>query len=342
MKVSSHVIVLLSIVFVISSCGTTATPEIEKTILNVEGYRVVAQPFNSNLTTTAQLMANEQVQLMAPISGQVLAIHFKEGQTVKRGDLLVHMDDRNWQAQLVGVTSELATAKKDLDRKNALLGIGGSSQVEVDQATTRVETLKSQLKQLQVNIDLAKINAPFSGRLGMRNFSQGAFLSQGEVITTLTDFDQLKVDFTISQAHGNSVEIGKKVAVMINGDTLSATIYAINPIIDSQTRTINARALMNQPKGKKIMPGTFAEVIISTDFVKDALLIPTQSIVPSITEQTVYLCKNGKAVRKIIEMGARTADMVQVLKGISAGDTVLTTGLLSVKEGMDLTIQSVK
>lgn len=220
--------------------------------------------------------------------------------------------------------------------------IGGSSQEEVDAALSIVENLKSQMQQLKVNIDLAKVRAPFSGLLGMRNFSNGAFLAQGDVVTTLTEIDQLKVDFTISQTHSGSIKVGKSVFVLIGDDTLEAKIYAVNPVIDALTRTINARALLKQKKGHEIMPGTFAEVLVTTDYLDDALLIPTQAVVQSITEQIVYVSEKGTAVRKVIETGERTSDMVHVLSGIEKGDTVLTTGLLSVKDGMDLTFQTVK
>lgn len=324
-----------------AGCASEAAKEETKNTIQVQGYRVSPQPFKNELITTANLMANEQVELKAPMSGQVLGIYFKEGESVQKGKLLVQLDDRNWKAEMIGVKAELEASEKVLERKEALLDIGGSSQEELDQAKARVELLKSQIQQLRVNINLAQVTAPFSGRLGMRNFSNGAFLNQGDVITSLTEINQLKVDFTVSQNHERSIKVGKTVLVLIGNDTLNATIYAINPIIDAKTRTINARAILKQQKGNMIMPGTFAEVQVTTDYLSDALLIPSQAIVQSITEQTVYVSKNGKAVRKVIEMGNRTADKVHVINGLQPGDTVLTTGLLSVKEGMELIFQSV-
>lgn len=335
-------LILLIALVAVSSCSVVESKEkVAKSNLQVKGFKVKAQPFQSELITTASIMANEQVELKAPMTGQVMEIFFKEGEPVQKGKLLVQLDDRSWKAEMIGITASLDVAEKDLKRKKALAKIGGSSEEEVDQALSMVETLKSQMQQLKVNIDLAKVAAPFSGQLGMRNFSRGAFLNQGDVVTTLTEISQLKVDFTISQTHGNSIEVGKSVWVLIGSDTLEAKIYAVNPIIDAQTRTINARALLKQRVDQKIMPGTFAEVLVATDYLTDALLVPTQAVVQSITEQTVYLSKNGKAVRKVIQMGDRTSDLVHVLSGIEEGDTVLTTGLLSVKEGMSLTFQSV-
>lgn len=337
-------ILAVSLVSVFASCADTDKEQTNAPKLNlpVEGYRVIAQPFNDELITTGNLIANEQVSMMAPVSGQVLDILFKEGSNIRKGDAIIRIDDRQWKAQLAGIKAELDAAEKDYHRKKELLSIEGSSQEEVDNAFSTIETLKSQLKQLQIDIELANVTAPFSGQLGMRNFSKGAFLKQGDVITTLTDINPLKVDFSLSQAHLSSIKIGETVDVFINGDTLEASIYAIDPLIDEQTRTIHVRALLRQAADKTILPGTFAEVLVATNFVKEALLIPTQAVVPSLNEQTVYVYKNGKALRKTIQMGNRNAELVRVIEGVSVGDTIITTGLLQIKEGMDIQLQAIK
>lgn len=343
MKITS--IILFAFLFaMLVSCGDIASKNNSgdiKSSLAVIGYKVIPQPFNNEVKATAELIANEQIELMAPLSGQVLDIYFKEGEDVTKGDPIIHIDDRNWKAQILGVKAELEVAQKDFERKKELLKIEGSSQEEVDHAFSVVETLKSQLQQLQLNIDLANVVAPFSGKLGMRNFSKGTYLKQGEIITTLTGLNQLKVDFMLAQEHQKNISIGKQIKVIIDNDTLLASIYAINPLINLQSRTINVRAMLQQNSGTLIMPGTFAEVLVSTNFVKEALLVPTQAVVPEMNNQTVYLYKNGKAVKKIIQMGNRTADKVQVLKGIIPGDTIITTGLLQVKEEMTLQLQSI-
>lgn len=304
--------------------------------LQVEGYIVVPQSFNTTLQATAELLANEQLELKAPLSGQVLDIYFKEGQEIRKGDPIIRLDDRDWKAQMTGAKAELDAAQKNYVRARELLAVEGSSQEEVDRALSAVETLKSKVQQLSLNIELANITAPFTGRLGMRNFSRGAFLKEGDVVTSLAAINPLKVDFRLAQEQIVSISAGKQVLVVVGNDTLKASIYAIDPLIDQQSRTINIRALMQQQPDKLIMPGTFAEVIVTTNNDENALLVPTQAVVPEINEHTVYLCKNGKAVRRVIRMGNRTPDKVQVLNGIEAGDTVITTGLLMVKDGMDL------
>lgn len=337
-------IFILSLFLIVISCAEKAVEQqlSGPASLKVEGYKVIPTPFNNEVTATAELLAKEQVSLMAPMSGQVLEIFFDEGKQIKKGQPIIHIDDRSWKAQLVGLEAELDAANKDFERKKALLAIEGSTQEEVDNAFSAIEILKSQIQQLQVNIDLANVTAPFSGWLGMRNFSTGAFLREGEIITTLTDINQLKVDFSISQDYKSSIQTGKNILVLVENDTLRATIYAIDPLIDAQSRRLTVRALLNQPPGRTIMPGTFAEVLIATDFIKDALLIPTQAVVPSINEQTVYVYKSGKALKKVIQMGNRTAEKVHILTGIEAGDTLITTGLLLIKDGMAVDLQLTK
>ena len=332
---------LLTISLILTSCGKTKSEDTtQKPSLNVEVIVVKAQPYNSHVLTTANILANEQVDLVAPMSGQVLEIYFKEGQLIKKGQSIIRLDDRQWKAQLIGVEAAIDAARKDLDRKKQLLSIEGSSQEEIDNLVASIEQLKSQKQQLLVNIDLANIKAPFSGQLGMRDFSKGAFLQQGAKITKLTEVEQLKVEFSLAPNFAQELKIGDQVTLLVNDDSLTAKIYAIDPTINNDTRTINIRALFKQVKGKELRPGTFAEVLVNTNYDENAILIPTQAVVPSINEQTVYVYKAGKAKRNVVEMGSRTPDNVQIISGLSVGDTVITTGLLQVKEGMGINIQS--
>lgn len=334
---------LLAFGLLLASCSNTKTDSTtQKSSLNVDAFVVKAQPFNSHVVTTANVLPNEQVDLVAPISGQVLDIYFKEGQHIKKGQAIIRLDDRQWKAQLMGVEAAIDAARKDLDRKKQLLSIEGSSQEEIDNLIASIEQLKSQKQQLLVNIDLANIKAPFSGQLSMRNFSKGAFLQQGAKITKLTEVERLKIEFSLASTYAQELKIDDQVVLLVNNDSLSARVYAIDPTIDNDTRTISIRAYLKQVKGKELLPGTYAEVLVNTNYEANALLIPSQAVVPSITEQTVYVYNNGKAERKVVTLGSRTADKVHVLTGIKEGDVVLTTGLLAVKEGMSIYIKESK
>ncbi len=345
MKIINKVTLLPLLVATMLSCSKnteTSTPAGARPALQVVGYKVVPHSFANDITATANLLASEQVELKAPLAGMVLAIYFKEGQQIREGQSIIRLDDRVWRAQLSGLNSELETAEKELQRRKDLLEIEGSSQEEIDLAATTIEKLKAQIQQLQVNIQLANVKAPFSGKMGMRDFSLGAFLKEGDVITTLTATNTLKVDFSLPQAYINSIEMGKAIHVLVGKDTLEADIYAISPMINAESRTINVRARLPQSAKKDLLPGTYAEVLVSTKFIDNALLVPTQAVVPEIKDQTVYLYKGGKAIRKTVELGTRTADKVHVITGVAAGDTVITTGLLQIKDGGQVKLQTVK
>lgn len=333
----------LAIVAISLACGSAAenNETAARPNLKVDAFIVDESPFNSEVVTTANLLPLEQVELKAPIAGQVLKINFKEGSQIKAGQAIVQLDDRAWKAQLIGLEAQLKNAEKDFERKQSLVDFGGSSDEEIDIARTTIENLKSQIQQLKVNIDLANVRAPFSGVLGMRDFSLGAYLSTGESITVLTQTGQIKVDFTIAAQHHKSISIGNNITVLIDGDSLSATVYAISPTINLDSRTLNVRAELDLPEKTSILPGTFAEVIIPTDFSDAALLIPTQAVVPEINDQTVYVYQNGTAIKKQVYLGDRTADLVHITSGLGKGDTIITTGLLQVKDGMPVTLQSI-
>ena len=323
-----------------SSSGENAVPT-QNAAIQVEAYIVHEQAFNDLLVTTANLLPSESVELKTSIAGQVMRINFKEGQTIRQGQSLVSIDDRQWQAELIGLKAELDTKEKELSRKKALLSIEGSTQQEIDQSNASIATLKANIRKLEINIDLANIKAPFSGTLGMRNFSKGAYLGVGETITTLTKMDELKVDFSLPENFRTSIKVDESVSLIVNNDTLKAIIYAITPTLNASSRTFNVRAKMAQP-ATQIMPGTFAEVLIKTDQKDDALLVPTQAVVPEINDQTVYVLKNGIAVKTKVILGSRTATHIDILNGLNANDTIITTGLLQVKDGMPVEILTIQ
>lgn len=330
---------------ILFSCGNDENKDEKKQAkpsLASEAFIAKAIEFDNKFVTTATLLANEQVEVRAPIAGQVLRINFKEGTKIKKGQSIIQLDDRSWKAQLHGLKAELEKSEKDYKRKQKLIVSGGSSEKDMEEVFATIQSLKSKISELNVNISLANVRAPFAGTIGMRDFSLGAYLKAADLISILSETNNLKVDFSLPSSYSKSLEVGKSVTVLVNGDSLKATIYAINPVIDVNSRTINARAMLTQYEAKTILPGTYAEVIVSTNFSDEAILIPTQSVVPEINHQVVYTFNNGKAKRNIVEIGSRNADMVHVTKGIEEGDTIITTGMLQIREGMDLVLQSIK
>jgi membrane fusion protein, multidrug efflux system len=309
-------------------------------VISVEAFRVHPEKYSVSIRATGNLMSFEETELRTPVSGNVLNIHFQEGQYVNRGALLVEIDNRSWSAQKKGLEAQLAFAESDLTRKKDLIHIEGVSQEELEQSHAQVSNLNAQIEELDVMIDLAHIRAPFSGRLGMRNFSPGTYLSQGEIITRLVQSHILKVSFSVPARYASLVRKDQEVKIIssASADTAFAVIYAIDPTISTASRSLQIRALLDN-KDQRYVAGDFAQVIYEVEQVEEALLVPAESVIPELNTQVVYLAKDGKAVRREIATGSRTHDRVQVLNGISAGDYVLTTGLMEIRDGDQIEIR---
>jgi len=305
---------------------------------------VIVKPagLSVSVTATGDLLPNEQVDLRAPVEGNVVAIHFSEGEYVQKNSVLLEIDDRTWKARLQGLEAQLVSARNDLERKRGLINIEGTSREELDQAEATVQNLKAQIDELKVTIDLSRVKAPFSGRIGMRNFSPGAYLSKGDPIATITQTDPVKVNFTIPARYANQVKVGNIVFVnsSTSADTTTARIYAIDPVISESDRSLQLRAILKNPEMKYI-PGDFAEVTLRVDQNADALLIPAEAVIPELNTHVVYAVKNNIAVRQNITVGVRTETQVQVLSGLSAGDTVMVTGLLEISDGQKVEVGKV-
>ncbi len=326
----------------LSSCGESSgrkKPDDSAPVM-AEGYVVQPEFHAVSIRATGDLLANEDVEIKAPVAGNVRKIYFREGQHVSKGALLVDIDNRSWIAQKKGLEARLISAEGELRRKQQLLAVQGVSEEDVEQNVAEVASLKAQMEGLDVMIDLAAVRAPFAGRLGMRNFSPGAYLSQGSIITRLVQADKVKVNFTIPAKYAAQANSKQNVRVISSGagDTASAEIYAIDPKISQSSRSLQIRAIMNT-RDQSFIPGDFVQVLLEVERKTDALLIPAECIIPELNTQSVFIVRDGKAVRQVVETGSRTADRVEILKGLSPGDTVLTTGLMGVREGSTIDLQ---
>ena len=334
--------ILVATLFILVSCNEkkVETKENNAQDFLVDAVKIVPQNFATQLKVTASILPFEQVEIKAPVSGTVLSINAKEGQFVKAGHLIVRLDDRAWLAQKKGLEAQLLSASADLKRKQELLAMEGASQQDIDQAQATVDALSAQIEELNVKIDLANVTAPFDGNLGLRYFSLGSYLNQGQVVTTLSQSWKLKIDFNFASQYQEQVKVGKKVQVISNSDTMQAVIYAINPLASNTSRTLQIRAVIEN-NSKNFIPGDFAEVVVPIQVDEHAIVVPTDCIVPELNAQTVFVFHNGKVFRKTVELGARTDKMVQLLSGVNIGDTVLTTGLMRVKDNFPVKIKQV-
>ena len=327
------------LLFLLGSCreeenalGNGATPT---QAMQADYIVLEAQSIANNIELTGTLMAGESAMLSAQIAGLIKSIHFREGEKVGKGQLLVKLDDRQWVAQRQKLAAQLATAKTSLARQEELLKIKGISQAEVDNAALQVATIEADQQELEVMIDYALIRAPFTGQIGLRSVSQGAYLQAGSPVARLVQLDPLKLEFSVPERYATQIRTGQSVSFTVAGqeEKHEGIVYATEPVINESTRALRIRAKV--PNGKrKLIAGAFAEVNLTLDSIPDALLLPTEAVVPQLQDQIVYRISNGIIRSVKVKSGVRLPRLLQIQEGLSPGDTIMVAGLLQAEDGM--------
>ncbi|MBN2746795.1 MAG: efflux RND transporter periplasmic adaptor subunit [Bacteroidales bacterium] len=332
------------LVFTLNSCKEkTESKRNFSGNLQAIGYIAQGQTFTSEIIVPGKILAMEELYVTAPLSGLVTEINFKEGQHVQQSEKLIQIDDRHFQSQLKALKSQLLTAENDLKRKSQLVDVEGVSTEAIDLAKAKVLQLEAQMEELEVKIDLASIQAPFSGKIGMRDISVGTWLNTGQAISTLVQDDRLKIQFEIPGAYAAKASVGQKIRFIAttSSDSAEAEIYAINSSIDATSGSIQLRAKIDN-KEKKFVVGDFVQVVYNLQTSNDALLVPADAIVPQLNGQIIYIVKSGKVQSKPVTTGGRTKSMVQILSGLSAGDTVIISNLMKIKDKAPITINQIR
>jgi len=198
-----------------------------------------------------------------------------------------------------------------------------------------VSTLEANIEETEVRLSYSTIVAPFNGRIGLRSVSLGAFISAGTPVATLVQENPLKLEFNVPERYASQVKEGQPVMFRVNNDDASykANIYATEPMINRSSRAMRVRARAKNDD-RILIPGSYADVTVTLDSISDALMIPTEAIIPKLDQQLVYRFSNGKAEEVQVKTGVRQPRKVQIAEGLQPGDTIMLTGLLQVKAGM--------
>ncbi len=307
--------------------------------LQVEAVEMAPETIEDRIFSSGTIQANEVVELSSESSGIITGIYFEEGREVERGDLLLKINDSELQAQKQRANFRLNLAVQREERQQRLLERGGISQDDYDATLNEVNVLRAELNLIDAQIEKTEIRAPFSGRIGLKYVSEGSYISPNIRIASLQEIDPVKIDFSVPERYISRVDIGDRINFNVQGidSTFVGDVYAIEPRIDTQTRTLQIRAL-SENEDQLLYPGAFANIVLILDEINDALMVPSISVVPELNSQKVFVVRNGVIEQERVQTGIRTSDKVQILDGVAVGDTVLTTGLLQVNPGTEVNI----
>jgi len=304
------------------------------TPIRVTTETVRAGPLAEVVTSTGTLLAAESVELQAEVSGKITAINFVEGTKVRKGELLVKLNDADLQARRIAAAHEVALAERREKRVAELLRQGFVIPDDHDEALNTVNVRRAEIELTDAQIAKTEIRAPFDGIAGLRYVSEGSFVNAASQIATLQRIDTLKVDFAVPEKYADRIRAGNPITFTVVGrsETFGGQVYAYDPRIDSETRTLLIRALCPNP-GEVLLPGAFANVELILNQMSDALLVPAEALIPDFEAAFVFVVKDGKAERRNVVTGVRTEDRVQIVSGLEAGEIVVTSGLLQLRPG---------
>jgi membrane fusion protein (multidrug efflux system) len=266
-------------------------------------------------------------------------LNIPDGATVKQGTILAKVNDADLQAQMEQQKTQLDLATKTEKRLANLLKVNGVNQADYDVALSQVNSIQANIKVLNAQLDKTIIKAPFSGELGLREVSPGAYVTPQTLIGTLQQTDKVKIDFTVPETFANIIKKGNKIRVQTSEmkEGAEATISAIEPQIDAATRNIKVRALLSSGT---ISPGAFVKVLLDQE--RQGIMVPSNAIIPDALTNQVVVAHNNKAVFTSIETGLRNNNLVEITSGINPGDSVIISGMLFVRPNAAIKVKKVK
>jgi membrane fusion protein (multidrug efflux system) len=327
------------LILALISCSKKSDKTRERVQVTVDVLVSSKVHFPSSVEVNGETLSEEMVELHPEISGRLTYLNIPDGSTVQKGTILAKINDADLQAQLEQQKVQLDLAVKTEKRLSELLKVNGINQSDYDAALSQVNQINANIKVLDAQIDKTVVRAAFSGKLGLRMVSPGAYVTPQTLLGTLQESDNIKIDFTVPEFYTNLVKVGNTVAVVTNesDEKLSAVISAIEPQINVGTRNIKVRARL---KSGSINPGTFVKVLLNKD--EEGIIVPSNAIIPDASSNQVIVIKKRKAVFVKVETGIRNANGVEISGGVNSGDSIVVSGVLFVRPNTFVKIRNVK
>lgn len=311
--------------------------------MSVNAYVVKPGNISEKIIITGSVEANESVNIRPESSGIITGIHFQEGKAVSKGALLLKINDSELQAQLSRALTMQKLAEEKEYRQRQLLGKGGVSKQDYDAILAEVNSLKAETQLIRAQIAQTEIRAPFSGKIGLRQVSLGDYVDPSVVITSLVDDNPAKIAFSVPEQYANNIPENAIINFSVKGidKTFAGKVYARGSNIQVNTRTLELKALVPN-EDRLLIPGSFAEVELVLAQTEDALLVPTEAVIPVMNGKLVYVSRNGRAEEVRVETGIRNDSMVHITSGLKTGDTVITTGIMTLTPGTTVEFKSIR
>jgi membrane fusion protein (multidrug efflux system) len=322
--------------------GPQIATQQQSSALPVEVVVIEPRRIENIIKITGAIVANESVGLKSEISGKIEKIHFQEGQRVKRGDLLLHINDDEIRAQVerLKFTQKL---NEDMEyRQRQLLEREAISREEYDIALTTLNTTMSDIKEREARLSKHRIYAPFNGIIGLRQVSEGSYITPADLVANMYNINPIKIEFSVPGKYSTMVNKGDTInfTTEASDDEFIGTIYAVEPRIDPRTRTLLIRAICRNDE-EVLIPGQFANIDYILDVLPDAMMVPSESIIPELNSHKIFTLNNGLVDQAQVNIGLRTETEVQITGGVNPGDTVITTGILQIRQGMPVSIAEI-
>ena len=297
-----------------------------------EGFVVEPRFESENVEVPGSLLPVEETQIRPEVTGRVVQLNILEGSNVQKGSLLVKLFDLDLQAQLKKLQVQLDISTRTVERQKDLLAINGISQQDYDLSALAVDNLKADMETTRIAISKTEIRAPYDGKLGLRNVSLGAYVSPSDILTSVRQVNQLKLEFSIPEKYAKEISVGYVVKFRVDGGEKdhAARVFATEGNVDQVTRTLKIKSIVKESH-RELIPGVFAKVNLQMGNVSNAMMVPTQAVIPRARDKQVLLLRKDSVQFLTVETGIRDSTYVQIMKGLKSGDTIVTTGLMAIR-----------
>lgn len=337
-------------VLAVGGCGDGSESDetAEEAATGVDGALAQRDTVALTVRSVGSLEADARVVLRPEIDGRVTSIHFREGEAVEEGQVLVRMDQNELEAQVEAARATVESARAEMDnlqrqleRNEALLEQGAISQQAYDDLETQLNTARARLQEGRANLQVAEqrledatLRAPFSGRTGSRTFDVGDYVRVGDELFTLIDDDPMEIGFSVPERYLGSLQPGSPVELTVRsmpGRTFRGELDFISPYVDPANRSVELKARVPNPEAE-LRAGQFADVRLQLE-QRPAVLVPEAAVVPRQGGSVVFVVEGGRTSRVSVETGARRRGEVEIVSGVAAGDTVVVAGQQNVGDG---------